>query len=201
MKSNNIVVNNTVQVVQKNITIVLDDITLSKLNYILNTLNIKHLPGYWTLQKALENKKIPKNDLVYSQAFMKSCIPVLEHIKRQISRFYIFNIIETKLNNQQDTDLNRLLSDFMDIISIRNNVLTEEIISKLLISNLNSIFNKYSNQKLEHYYNVTLLPQFDDNCINKDYINGALEYVSNYDAIQVNVNIENETINKKTRKI
>jgi len=201
MKSNNIVVSNTAQVIQKNITIILDDITLSKLNYILNTLNIKHLPGYWTLKKTLENEKISKNDLVYSQAFIKSCVPVLEHVKRQISRFYIFNIIERKLNNKQDTDLNKLLSDFMDIISIRNNVLTEEIISRLLISNLNSIFNKYSNQKLEHYYNVTLFPEFDYNGKNKDYINGALEYVSNYNAIQVNVSVENEIVNKKIRKI
>ena len=165
------------------------------------------MPGYWTLEEILRKEKINKNEIIYSKAFAESCVPVLEHIKRQISRFYIFNLIEKKLikNKTNKTELEQLLSSLMDLVSVKlenkNNVLTADIISKLLISNINSIFNKYSNSKLDEFYIVELEPKYDLNISNKDYIDGAIEYVTNYGVSNLVINIKGNQLNQKVYKI
>ena len=201
---NNIVVTKSLKSEQTHVTINLDEITLSKLNYILNNLKLNHLPGYWTLEEILKKEKMDKNKLIYSKAFATTCFPVLEHIKRQIARYYIFNLIEQKLikSETNKTELEQLLSSLIDLVSVKleskNNVLTEEIISKLLISNINSIFNKYSMSKLDEDYIVELESNYDSNIPNKDYIEGAIKYVSNY---KINIKFTERQVNKKVYKI
>ena len=83
----------------------------------------------------------------------------------------------------------------------KNNVLTEEIISKLLISNIDTIFNKHSDKKLKNYYDIRLVPDFDNECKNRDYFNEAIDYVSNYGVDQIGVSVEPKIVNKKIHKI
>lgn len=200
----NIVISKIKEIPQRSITINLDDVNLSKLNYILNNIKIEHLPGYWVLQELLKHEKYNKNELIAKKMILNSCTPVLEHIKHQISRFYIFDIIEAKISND-DTEINQVFSNIINIISSgsisKNNVLTADIISKLAISNINTIFNRYSTKKLDSYYQVKIIQSFDSNYKNIDYFDEALEYASNYTIDNLNITIEPNLVKKKIYKI
>lgn len=145
----------------------ISDADVSELINIIQKLNENNLYLYWLLKE--------KNDEILYNNMKESIEQVIEQYRKQIAKIYVLNIVEQKLLNTTKTEMNQIINSLKNKL-YRKEILNENIINGLCLSNLDSIFSNSNNFD----YTLVLSSDIKEENKNNKYLNSAIGYANSF---------------------
>lgn len=160
----------------------ISDADVSELINIIQKLDENNLYLYWLLKE--------KNDEILYNNMKESIEQVLEQYRKQISKMYMLNLVEQSLLGTTDTQINQVMNNLKSKLDSKE-ILNENIINGLCLSNLDSIFSNHN--ELDFNYTLVLSSDIKEENKNNKYLNGAIGYANSF--------ATRKKINKTKKKI
>lgn len=145
----------------------ISDADVSELINIIKKLNENNLYLYWLLKE--------KNDEILYNNMKESIEQVLEQYRKQIAKIYVLNIVEQSLLGTTDTQINQVMNNLKSKLDSKE-ILNENIINGLCLSNLDSIFSNSNNFD----YTLVLSSDIKEENKNNKYLTSAIGYANSF---------------------